>query len=233
MEFMMPCTQTRFPGPLEEKQPHNGAVHRTAVEFSETNRKTVETCSLLRRVHISVFWGKADVGFYVWKRPSRLFPTKSEKKQPLWWYGGASVPMPWVKVPLMRRLMLEFWRDRQLLERRRLFPGNLCRFQQELQQRGFMGIECVCLTGLPTVQICLLLKMYGASWRGGRGESDHGLLSSLYTPQMWCYPVVPVVNLTNIIKLISENTENMKLFVQVSNMCLHPPLLICNSCLFS
>ena len=23
MEFMMPCTLTRFPGPLEEKQPHN------------------------------------------------------------------------------------------------------------------------------------------------------------------------------------------------------------------
>ena len=49
---------------------------------------------------------------------------------------------------------------------------------EELQQRGFVGIECVCLTGLPAVQICLLLKMYGASWRGESENADHRLLSS-------------------------------------------------------
>ena len=32
----------------------------------------------------------------------------------------------------------------------------------ELQQLGFVAKECVCLTGLHAVQICLLLKMYGA-----------------------------------------------------------------------
>ena len=48
----------------------------------------------------------------------------------------------------------------------------------ELQQCGFVGIECVCLTGLPAVQICLLLKMYGASWRGESEDGNHGLLSS-------------------------------------------------------
>ena len=31
---------------------------------------------------------------------------------------------------------------------------------------------------LPAVQICLLLKMYGASWRGESDNGDHGLLSS-------------------------------------------------------
>ena len=50
----------------------------------------------------------------------------------------------------------------------RTMPGLIL---HEFQQRGFVGIECVCLTGLPTVQICLLLKMYRASWGG---ESDHG-----------------------------------------------------------
>ena len=42
---------------------------------------------------------------------------------------------------------------------------------------GFIGKECVSLTGLPAVQICLLLKMYGASWRG-ETDGNHGLLSS-------------------------------------------------------
>ena len=36
---------------------------------------------------------------------------------------------------------------------------------------------CVCLTGLPAVQICLLLKMYGASSRGESDNGDHRLLS--------------------------------------------------------
>ena len=40
-------------------------------------------------------------------------------------------------------------------------PGEINLY--ELQQRGFVGTEYVCLTGLPAVQICLLLKMYGSS----------------------------------------------------------------------
>ena len=43
----------------------------------------------------------------------------------------------------------------------------------------FVGIECLCLCQLPAVQIGLLLKMYGASWRGESDNGDHGLLSSL------------------------------------------------------
>ena len=51
------------------------------------------------------------------------------------------------------------------------FPRNSMSFSRtmpglilhELQQRGFDGIDCVCLTGLPAVEICLLLKTYDAS----------------------------------------------------------------------
>ena len=57
----------------------------------------------------------------------------------------------------------------------RTMPGLIL---HELQQRGFVGKECVCLTGLPAVQICLLLKMYGSSWRGESDNADHRLLSS-------------------------------------------------------
>ena len=57
----------------------------------------------------------------------------------------------------------------------RTMPGLIL---YKLQQRGFIGIECVCLTGLPAVQICLLLKMYGASWRRESDNGDHGLLIS-------------------------------------------------------
>ena len=54
---------------------------------------------------------------------------------------------------------------------RRTMPGlNL----HELKQRGFLGIECVCLTGLPAVQIGLILKMYDASWRGESDNGNHG-----------------------------------------------------------
>ena len=43
---------------------------------------------------------------------------------------------------------------------------------RKLQQSGLVDIEYVCLTGMPVVQICLLLKMYGASWRGESDNSD-------------------------------------------------------------
>ena len=69
---------------------------------------------------------------------------------------------------------------------KQLFPGTQCVFQQDnampnsawVSTANFVGIECVCLTSLPVVQIYLLLKMYGASWRGESDNGNHGLLSS-------------------------------------------------------
>ena len=134
-------------------------------ESSEMDWKTVETCSLVRRVHISAcFWEKqmSDSMYKIHPETIQTVTNEKCKNQSLWWYGGESVPMAWVicihvKVPLMQRLMLEFWRD--------ICCCQDVYFSQELhvflQQRGFVGIECVCLTGLPAVKICLLLKMYG------------------------------------------------------------------------
>ena len=44
-----------------------------------------------------------------------------------------------------------------LWSRQLLFPGTPCLFQQEIDME--LAIQCVCLTGLPAVQICLLLKI--------------------------------------------------------------------------
>ena len=142
---------------------------------SEMDQETVETCSLVRRVYISAcFWEK-------WKSDS---PCQK-------WSPTGSGLMRWliciyVKVPLMRRLMLEFWGDiccrqddyfSQELHVYfcRTMPGLIL---HKLQQYGFECIECLCLTGLTAVQICLLLKMYGTSRRGESDNGNHGLLSS-------------------------------------------------------
>ena len=170
------------------------------LKSSEMDRKKEEMCSLVKWVQISdCFWENQTLASTCQrlKRPSRLFPNKKGKNQPLWKYGGAPVPTPcviyiYVKVPLMQRLMLEFWRDICCCQDNdfsqelhvyfsRTIPGLIL---YKLQQCGFGGIECVCLTGLPAVQICLLLKMYGASWRGESNNGEHGLLSSLFSPRM-------------------------------------------------
>ena len=57
----------------------------------------------------------------------------------------------------------------------RTMPGLIL---HELQKCGYVGIECVRLTGLPAVQISLLLKIYDASCRGEPDNGDHGTLSS-------------------------------------------------------
>ena len=64
------------------------------------------------------FWEKwtLDSTCQRWKRTSRRLPTKSAKTSPCDSRGDASMPKAWVictyvKVLLMRKLMLEFWRD--------------------------------------------------------------------------------------------------------------------------
>ena len=66
----------------------------------------------------------------------------------------------------MWRLMLEFWRAiccRQDGDFSQEFHVYFSRTMPGLilhELRGFIGIECMCLTDLPAVEICLLLKMY-------------------------------------------------------------------------
>ena len=111
------------------------------------------------------FWGKRMLHSLCqrWKKNIQTVTNKKCKNQPLWWYGSASVATAWViciyvKVPLMQKLRLEFWRDicchqddfSQELHANfsRTMPGLIL---HELQQRGFVGRECVCLTGLPAL----------------------------------------------------------------------------------
>ena len=185
---------------------------------SEMDQKTVEMSSLVRHVHIlACFWEHRILPCQRWTRPSRLLLCKN---QPLWWYRGATVPTAWVicihvKVTLMRRLMLEFWRDiccrqdddfsQELhVYFSRTMPGLIL---HKLQQCSFVGIECVCLTGLSAVQICLLLKMYGASWRGESDNANHGLLSSsrlVYTNNATCKTTTDIFNSQTITKCNSN-----------------------------
>ena len=132
MEWLTVSKATERSRRIRTEEREAALTVRSAVSFKSPDLKPV----LWARSHLrwtgrqwkSVLWsdestfqlglGKMDVGFFVLKM----------KK---WWYGGASVPTAWViciyvKVPLMRRLMLEY----------------------------------LCLSGLPAVQIGLLLKIY-------------------------------------------------------------------------
>ena len=69
----------------------------------------------------------------------------------------------------------------------RTMPGLIL---QELQQRGFIGIEWVSLTGLPAVQICLILKI-ASYWKSHHEEENQTTVTTdcwaaqvLYTPRM-------------------------------------------------
>ena len=91
----------------------------------------------------------------------------------------------YVKVPLMQKLMLEFWRDICCCQHNDFSQELQCLFQQEnarthsaqVTTAWLCGIECVCLVGLPPV--CLLLKMYAASWRQRRPRTVQLNSSSL------------------------------------------------------
>ena len=203
-------------------------LHRNASEFSgpeviwDGPKGSGNMFSGQMSPHFSLFLGKTDNGFYVPKMKKTIQIVTNEKcKTSLWgWYGGASVPMAWViciyvKVPLMRRLMLEFWRDiccrqdddfsQELhVHFSRTMPGLIL---HKLQQHGFVGIECMCLTGLPAVQICLLLKMYGASWRGESDNDDHGLLSR---PRSCIHQDWAKISLTKLQQLITSVLKRLK-----------------------
>ena len=60
------------------------------------------------------------------------------KKQSLWWHGWSAHKLMSISAGQCWALILH-----------------------ELQQRGFVGIVGVCLTGLLAIQICDLLKIYG------------------------------------------------------------------------
>ena len=140
-------------------------------------KSTDQKTDVVRRVHISAcFWEKNRRQILRAKYEKTIQTVTNKKCKKTSHCDGMGVHQClviciYVKVTLMWRLKLEFWRDiccrqdddfSQELHFyfSRTIPGLIL---HELQQCGFVGIECVCLTGLPAVQICLLLKMYGTS----------------------------------------------------------------------
>ena len=77
--------------------------------------KKVETCSLVRRVHISAcFLGTMDVQFYMPKIKKTLQTVTKEKckNKPLWWYGGASVSIDaeaYIRILERHMLLSKLW----------------------------------------------------------------------------------------------------------------------------
>ena len=147
---------------------------RNAAEFSGPQviwdwPKRVEICQ-------NSFWEKriSDSTCQRWKRPSRLLPTKSAKNSLcdgmgcIRAYGMGDLHISKGTIDAEAYVgdicccQDDFSQELHVYLNRTM-PGLVL---HELQPRGLVGIECVCLTRLPAVQICLLLKVYGAWWRG-------------------------------------------------------------------
>ena len=137
------------------------------LKSSDMDWKTVETCSLVRRVHISAcFWEKQTLDSMCQrrKRPSRLLPRKSAKTSLCDGIG--------VHQCLRHGWSAYMWRY------------HWC--------RGLwwnFGETYAAVNTRPAVQICLLLKMYGTSWRGDRSGLQAGTVvassSKSYIHQEW------------------------------------------------
>ena len=95
------------------------------------------------------FWEKwtSDYMCQRWKKNIRTVTNEKCKNQPLWWYGGASVPTAWVTcIYVMWRLIFQIWRDicchqdnnfsqELFVYFSRTMPGLIL---HELQQCGFV-----------------------------------------------------------------------------------------------
>ena len=98
---------------------HHSNMMDKSLSLNTVQEMQLQIVGSMEHVLISTcFWEKTDVGFYVpkMKKTIQTFTSEKCKSQPLWRYVDASVPTAWViciymKVPLMQRLMLEFWRD--------------------------------------------------------------------------------------------------------------------------
>ena len=153
---------------------------RSNLRWTERQWKRGQTSS-----HFSLFLGKwtLDSMCQRWTKPSRLLPTKSAKTNLCDGVGVHQCPRHGWSAHMWRHhwcggLCWNFGEtycccpDDDFSQEFHIYSSRTMQglILHEIQPRGFVGIECVCLTGLPAVQLCLLFKRYGAS---GRRESDN------------------------------------------------------------
>ena len=130
----------------------------------------------------TLFLGKTDVGIYVPKMKKTIQTVTNKKCKTSLCDGMGDLHICEFTIDadacigILERHMLpskdDFSQELHVYFTRTM-PGLIL---HGFQQRGFFGIECVCLTALPAVEICPLL--YSASWRGESDHGDHRLLSS-------------------------------------------------------
>ena len=162
------------------------ALSSLGPKSSEINWMTVETSSLVRRVHISACW---DIRLYVPKMKKTLQTVTNEKSksQPLLWYGGCISSHGMSDLHIYEGTMEAYdgiLERHMLLSRWWHFPGTPHLFQQEnarphstLVTTACLCRHRVCVLDWPTCNpdlspienVCCIMK---------RRICDHGLLSS-------------------------------------------------------
>ena len=169
---------------------------------SEMDRKTVETCSLVRLTWFHTFqlvFGKNGERFCAKNdHPDQRKPVTNAKTSLCDGMGVHQCPghgwsaYMW-RYHWCRGLRWNFGETYAAIKTTnfsqelhvyfsRTMPGLILHSYNSV---AFIGIECVCLTGLPAVQICLLLKM---SWHIMKRRIRQRLTMDCWAAQVLCTP---------------------------------------------
>ena len=180
-----------------------------SLKSSEMDWKLVKTCSLVgTSPHFSLFLGKTGFGFYVPKMKKTIQTVTKKSAKTCLCDGMGCISAHgmgdciYVKIPLMQRLFILFWRDiccrqdddfsQELhVHFRKTMPGLIL---HELQQLGFVCIDC--LTGLICPDLSQIEKVC-ALWRG---ESDIGNCWKSCIHQEWAK--IPIAKLHQFISSV-------------------------------
>ena len=119
------CAKVKDTG--ECKWPSRWYCLRNHPKSSEMYQKTVETCSLVRRVHSSVFPKNKLMSYYMCQ-DEKDHPDCYQRKPVTMAWGGHCI---YVKEPLMWEAYMGILERYMLPPRQQIFPGTPCLFQQD------------------------------------------------------------------------------------------------------